>query len=666
LHISLDYTHGSYDYQGYVDVKLQNGYSDPSMIREVLSYAILEQYMDCPKANFANVYINGSLRGMYSNAESINSKFNGDHYYTSDGSFFKCNPPGGAGPSGSGNPDLAYINADSSSYFAGYELKSDYGWNDLVKLIDTLNNHVASLDNNLDIDRAIWMLAYNNVLVNLDSYSGAFRQNYYLYKDLNDRFVPTVWDLNMSFAGFPGGTGSGAYTATSLDPLSNSTSSTHPLIVKLMADPLYKRMYMAHIRTIVQENFSNSAYVTAANTMRSTIDASVQADPYKFYTYAQYQNSLTTAVTSGGPGGSIPGIQALMDARATYFQSNTNYTYSAPTISAVQASNASPAYGETITITATCSNETTVYLGTRPEHPLRFTRVPMYDDGAHNDGAAGDHVYGAAITINSVALEYYVYADNANAGIFSPQRAEHEYYSLAIVLPLPNVGDVLVNELMADNGSTAYDSNGENDDWIELYNTTASGIDLTGMYLSDDPANLQKWLIPAGTSIVAHGVLIFWSDNDTEQSGLHTNFKLSTSGESVIISGNDGTIYDEVDFGVQTTDVSYARCPDGGTFTFTAPTFDALNNCTLGINEDVLPLAIRLYPVPTANNVYLQSGEQGALTVRIMDLQGRIVYTTESDQTTIEIPSAQWPAGWYQACVTGKSGKQTTVPFLKN
>lgn len=72
IHIELDYIKGSQDYQGYTDVKLQNGYQDPSMIREVLSYAILEQFMDCSKANFANVYINGTLRGLYSNAESIN------------------------------------------------------------------------------------------------------------------------------------------------------------------------------------------------------------------------------------------------------------------------------------------------------------------------------------------------------------------------------------------------------------------------------------------------------------------------------------------------------------------------------------------------------------------------------------------------------------------
>jgi hypothetical protein len=668
LHIELDYVHGSYDYQGYTDIKLQNGYQDPSMIREVLSYAILEQYMDCPKANFANVYINGTLRGLYSNAESINDKFNGDHYYTSDGSFFKCNPIGGAGPSAGGNPDLKYIDADSSSYSGSYELKSDYGWNDLVALIDTLNNHFTEIDANLDIDRALWMLAFNNVLVNLDSYSGAFRQNYYLYKDLNDRFVPTVWDLNMSFAGFPGGTGSGAYTAASLDPLSNSASANHPLIVKLLGDPVYKRMYMAHIRTIVQENFASSDYIAEANTLRSTIDASVNADPYKFYTYTQFQNSLTTGVSGGGPmGSSIPGLQALMDARVTFFNSNTNYTYTAPTIAFVTASNTTPAYGETITITAACTNETTVYLGTRTEHPLRFTRVQMFDDGAHNDGSAGDHVYGAFVTLGSVALEYYVYAENANAGIFSPQRAEHEFHSLAVTLAQPGIGDVLFNEIMADNGSAAYDSNGENDDWIELYNTTATGINLTGLYLSDDELDLEKWLIPTGTSINAGDVLVIWTDEDSEQSGLHTNFKLSAAGETLYLSnGNGGTIYDMIAFGAQTEDVSYARCPDGGTFTFTAPTFDELNNCMLGIAETSVPLAIRLYPVPTEGNVFLQSAETDALTIRVTDLQGRIIFATESSAETLEIPAESWFSGWYQLTAVSASGKMTSIPFIKN
>jgi hypothetical protein len=665
IHIELDYVHGSYDYQGYTDIKLQNGYQDPSMIREVLSYALLEQYMDCPKANFANVYINGTLRGLYSSAESINRKFNGDHYYTSNGSFFKCNPVGGAGPGATVSPDLRYINADTASYVNGYELKSTYGWNDLVAMIDTLNNNFAQIELILDVDRALWMLAFNNVLVNLDSYSGAFRQNYYLYKDLNERFITTVWDLNMSFAGFPGGTGSGNYTATSLDPMSNSTSTIHPLIVKMLGNAMYKRMYMAHLRTIVQEMFASSAYVTTANTIRATIDASVQADPYKFYTYAQFQNSLTTGVTSGGPmGSSIPGIKALMDARVAFFNTNTNYNYVAPVISAFGSNVASPNYGQTITISATCSNETTVYLGYRLEHPLKFNRVQMFDDGAHNDGAAGDHVYGAAITLNGVVLEYYIYADNSNAGLFSPQRAEHEYHTLAINIPLPVIGDVLVNEIMADNGITAFDSNGENDDWIELHNSSNSGVNLTGLYLSDDALNLMKWQIPIGTSVAANDVLIIWTDNDANQSGLHTNFKLSSAGESIILS-NGSVIYDQVDFGIQTTDVSYARCPEGGTFAFTNPTFDALNNSTLSLNENNLPLNVSVYPVPTSGNVFISSKETEKLSILVIDLQGRKLYSTISSDELIEIPMNNCQSGYYRVIITTESGKVTNVPIIK-
>jgi hypothetical protein len=667
LHIELNYINGNADYQGYTDIKLSNGYNDPSMIREVLSYAILEQYMDCPKANFANVYINGTLRGVYSSSENIDDSFNGDHYYSNDGAFFKCNPIGGAGPGGSGSPDLKYLGTDSASYASSYELKSDYGWEEFIGMMDTLNNNFTAIESVLDVDRALWMLAFNNVLVNLDSYSGAFRQNYYMYRDLNGRFVPTVWDLNMSFAGFPGGTGGGAYTPTTLDPMSNSTSTIHPLIVKMLGNPLYKRMYMAHVRTIVQEIFISGSYLTTANSLRTTINAAVQADPYKFYTYAQYQASLTTAVTGGGgPGGgsSIPGIQTLMTARATYFGTNANYILVAPTIPSINFSSATPTYGQTVTITATCTNETTVYFGYRFEHPLKFTRVQMYDDGAHNDGAAGDHVYGVDLVMNGMMMEYYVYAENANAGLFSPQRAEHEFYTLMITLPVATVGQVVINEVMASNSTTANDNYGESDDWIELYNTTSTPLSVSGLYLSDDPLYLNKWQIPAGTFIDANDYLIVWADDDTSQFGLHSNFKLSSNGETVVFS-NGTAFFDDVTFGIQSTDVSYARCPDAGVFTFAPPTFAASNNCTVSLNELDQPLAVSVYPVPTLDVVYVTSQEE-QLTLTVVDLSGRQLYTTKMSAGKIEIPSTAWMSGYYRILLANEyTGKSTSIPMIK-
>lgn len=666
FHIELDYVHGNYDYQGYTNIKLQNGYQDPSMIREVLSYAILEQYMDCPKANFANVYVNGTLRGLYSNAESINDKFNAEHYYSDNGTFFKCNPIGGAGPGGGGiNPDLKWINTDSVSYYNGYELKSTYGWADLVNLINILNNNFSQIESVLDVDRALWMLAFNNVLVNLDSYSGAFRQNYYLYNDLNDRMVPTIWDLNMSFAGFPGGTGSGPYVPASLDPLSNSTSANHPLIMKMLGDPMYKRMYMAHLRTIVQEIFASGDYLNTANALRTTIDAAVQADPYKFFTYTQFQNSLTTSVTGGGPGGgtAILGIQQLMSARVNFFATNSNYVLVAPTITAYAASNPLPALGETIYITATCANESQVYLGYRFDHPLKFNRVLMYDDGLHGDGAAGDHVFGADVTMTAGAMEYYIYAENSLAGIFSPQRAEHEFHTLLVNAANAIAGNVVVNELMSDNFSTAFDDFGESNDWIEFYNTTSNPLNLSGLYLSDDVLNVTKWQFPVGTIIEPNGYLIVWADIDTLQNGLHANFKLSNGGESLYFT-NGTNVFDQVDFPALNPDQVYARCPDAGTFTYSTPTFSAANNCYLEINETNGDF-VTVYPVPVSDILHVKTNFEGNKKISLMDINGRILVSIICTQSESEISTSEISPGVYHLYVETESQllKKTIIKY---
>jgi len=666
FHIKLDYIKSNQDYQGFVDLKLQNGYRDPSMIREVLSYAILEQYMDCPRANFANVYINGALRGLYSNAEDISDDFNAAHFYGSDGSFFKCNPVGGAGPGSTISPDLNYINSDTASYVQGYELKSTYGWSDLVDMITVLNNNFAQIETKLDIDRAIWMLAYNNVLVNLDSYNGAFRQNYYLYKDLNDRFVTTVWDLNMSFGGFPGGTGSGATVSTTLDPMSNSTSAIHPLIKKILGNPMYKRMYMAHLRTITQEIFMSGDYLTTANTIRATINSSVQADPYKFYTFAQFTNSLTTSVASGGGGGggggTIPGIQELMTPRVAYLSANANFVLVAPVITSYTSSVLSPAINSTFFITATCSNETEVYLAYRTSHPLKFNRVSMFDDGAHGDGMAGDHVYGYQVSADGPVFEYYIYADNNVAGLFSPQRAEHEFHSLALTIPSPQIGDVLVNEVLASNLNTVFDTYGESDDWIELFNTTGTAFDLSGLYLSDNAINYMKWTFPAGSIILPNDYLIVWADNDTSQIGLHANFKLSSSGETIYFS-NGINMYDAVGFSFQTTDVSYARCPDGAlAFAAATPTFDASNNCFAGINE--LSVVAKVYPVPFQDHFIIEPGFDGEMSFSIIDIQGRSILADQFVSNKYTVDASSWKSGIYFLSME-QNGIPTTHSIVK-
>jgi hypothetical protein len=447
--------------------------------------------------------------------------------------------------------------------------------------------------------------------------------------------------------------------------MSNSNSNNHPLIKKILADPMYNRMYMAHVRTMVQEMFASNWYITQANTLRNTIDSYVQADPFKFYTYTQYQNSLTTAVTGGGgPGGgnSIPGIQTLMNGRVSYFSTNQNYTLLAPTINSYAASNQTPAFNETFFITSAVTNETAVYLGYRTSHELRFTRIPMFDDGNHGDGAPGDHTYGASVTANGPLFEYYIYADNANAGLFSPQRAEHEFHALDLNIPAPSVGQVQINEAMSDNELTHDDPYGESNDWVELHNTTPNAIDLSGMFLSDDLLFPQKWMIPTNTVMLPNAYLVIWTDNDTLQTtGLHANFKLGASGDFLSLS-NGATVYDQVSIPGLLTDQSYSRCPESGVVFDTAvPTFNAMNNCSAGLEP--IEWTTLIYPNPTTDVLNLDFPKSAKFD--ILDINGRLVYAGEEVHGTTLLNTANWNNGLYLAIIHYAGGETQAIKFIK-
>ncbi|HQV00470.1 MAG TPA: CotH kinase family protein, partial [Bacteroidia bacterium] len=393
LHIELDNVKAQ-SHQGFTDIKLGNNYADPSGIREVLAYKILNNYMHCPQANFAQLYINSNYIGLFANVESINKDFLSTHFNSSSNTFFKCNPTVTPGPTTKSN--LRYIPfADSSGYFNFYELKSDYGWNELVNLCDTVTNYQSNVSNVLDMDRVLWMLAFNQVLVNLDSYTGVFCQNYYLYKDASSRFSPIMWDLNMAFGGFPfigsGNTSMGSMTVTNLQqltPIFHATDTYWPLINVVMNNAAYKKEFMAHARTIFSENFSNGNYVTDAAALQLLIDTAVLADANNFFTYTQFQNGLTGDVVFGSY--TVPGISNLMNGRINYLQTNADFIKVPPVINAVQPSTNTPALNSLITINATVSNATQVYLGYRSNAQNAFVRTTMFDDGLHNDGAAAD------------------------------------------------------------------------------------------------------------------------------------------------------------------------------------------------------------------------------------------------------------------------------------
>ncbi len=149
------------------------------------------------------------------------------------------------------------------------------------------------------------------------------------------------------------------------------------------------------------------------------------------------------------------------------------------------------------------------------------------------------------------------------------------------------VAQVVINEFSAANYSEVADNYGDYEDWIELYNSGAASVDLSGYYLSDDADEPMKWAIPSGITISAGGYLRFWCSKRDVVSGTnyHTNFKVTQTNdaEAIVFADASGVILDvnEIDE-PNLMNHSWGRYPDGGADwkIFTAPTSNASNTTT--------------------------------------------------------------------------------------
>src|SRR5262245_24671169 len=131
-----------------------------------------------------------------------------------------------------------------------------------------------------------------------------------------------------------------------------------------------------------------------------------------------------------------------------------------------------------------------------------------------------------------------------------PQLHKFFFISLfAWIITVPVRAQVVINEFSTSNLSQYVDNHSDYEDWIELYNTTSSSVNLTGYYLSDDSLNNLKWPMPAGITISGNGFLRFWASgrNEVAAPNYHTNFRLSqtkNNSEFVVLSNPSGAIID--------------------------------------------------------------------------------------------------------------------------
>ena len=109
---------------------------------------------------------------------------------------------------------------------------------------------------------------------------------------------------------------------------------------------------------------------------------------------------------------------------------------------------------------------------------------------------------------------------------------------------------VVISEIMSRNSYYAPLPDGSCCDWIEFHNTSDKTVNLRDCLLSDSVRMANKWRIPTDMILEPDGYgIIYLSglDKVDEKGNIHTAFKLSSKGETIIFSDPDGDVVQQLD-----------------------------------------------------------------------------------------------------------------------
>ena len=210
--------------------------------------------------------------------------------------------------------------------------------------------------------------------------------------------------------------------------------------------------------------------------------------------------------------------------------------------------------------------------------------------------------------------------------------------------------------------SEVSDGVGQHDDWIELYNPSSSAVDLTGAYLTDTRDDLKKWRFPYGSIIEAQGYLVAWADKGLGQPGLHTSFRLKRAGDEVILSAADGTVIDSVSFDEQTTNVTYARLPNGsGPFASATATIGANNDGSSSTQHAFVSGELSVFPNPASTALNIRFAElEGQPEFRVVSSTGQVLeHRTLQSQGQESLDVSGYAQGVYHLSVKHEAGVLT-------
>jgi spore coat protein CotH len=348
LKVDLNFFNSARNLDGVKKLVFNNGFSDPTFMREIIAYEIFAQMgIATPRASFVDLWINDTHLGLYTMVEAIDKTFIGNHFTDKNGNLYKPEMPAayldwteedyekylaGEGSSEEEEIDPLDVNLgggrlsdimqalDSEEEdeeilgggILGFQMPGMTG-RDLVELmglktnenkpdystlfqfLDVLNNEpdetfAEEIEKILDVDETLRYLAVSALIVHLDNYIG-MGHNYYLYEN-NGKFVILPWDLNMTFGTFNYGLNTNQLINYYIDEPSGGPMEDRPLIERLLSYPLYLEIYHKYLEVLLEGPFAADKMEARINELAELIRPYVEADEIKFFNMRQFERGI--------------------------------------------------------------------------------------------------------------------------------------------------------------------------------------------------------------------------------------------------------------------------------------------------------------------------------------------------------------------------------------
>jgi len=618
----IDFASGLGTWNGLHEINLNGSHNDPSMIRAKLCWDALRHFeLPGSRVSMVELYVNDEYKGLYSNVEFIDEAFADLYYNSRYGNIWKCLYPA----------DLNYLGNDPQLYAAltpWYELRNNKELNDysaFSQLVNTLNNvsnaaFPCEIKKLFNVDRYIQYLAMDVVTGNWDG--GAFNKNnfYLIFNERTRRLEYLPYDLDNTLGVDWVGVDWSQQNIYNWDGSNNLI-----LYNRIMNTNEFRTLYAHYVNEFSQYMISD-AFTTHAQSLMEVITPSALADTYRTLDYGFDDNDFLNALDSAWGWQIDYGILPYLQARAFSIQSQLQVSTSPMGIWEVTAQES----GVNVQLNA-LSAATDVVAAYRWESEATWQTSPMMVVDTIGDAMRWQMTMPIADTI--ATLEWFPYAMSSGLPALPCQ-------TWRVHFGLDSLG-MMINEV-APRGTEVMDEFGVSEDWVELYKVPGSSFSYNNVWITDNPAQPNKWKLSNIPSNEGN-YLRLWADDDVEEGIYHLNFKLKGSGEFVGISYLDYGAWhwlDSLYYPATVFNQSWGRAVDGAQpwVHFVTTTPDASNQ-SVGVEEQV-GLSNQAYPNPMQDGFYWTGSSQ----VQVVDAYGRVV----AQQLRVGWNEAQsWSSGVY-------------------